>query len=206
MIHSPLVPSHNPQMKTTKLTKSPYFRIEDRFIDSGIPYDQQPPKIHEGPPYDVACVDYILEMLSGGVSLSSILRDDPALPRMGELMGFLRRNTEWWEKYLDARAAQAEVFREKMEEAADPTGDSISDVQRDRLKVDTYKWLMSVSNRDLYGDKKQIDVNQKLDLSAAMQAAEKRVETMQRGVTLEGVLEDEFEDDGDDTLRMLGIE
>lgn len=194
-------------MKTTKLTKTPYFRIEDRFIDSGIPYEQQPPKIHEGPPYDVACVNYILEVLSGGPSLSSILEDDLSLPRMGELMGFLRRNPEWWDKYLDARTSQAEVFREKMQEAADPSGDSFSDVQRDRLKVDTYKWLMSVSNRDLYGDKKQIDVNQKLDLSAAMQAAEKRVETMQRGVTLEGVLEDEFEDEfEDDTLKVLGIE
>ena len=74
VIHTTLVPVHNPRMKTTKLTKTPYFRIEDRFIDSGIPYEQQPPKIHEGPPYDVACVNYILEVLSGGPSLSSIWR------------------------------------------------------------------------------------------------------------------------------------
>jgi hypothetical protein len=194
-------------MKITKLTKRPYYRVEDRFIDSGIPYEQQPVKIHEGPPYDVASVEYILELVSGGLKLSSILEDDPSLPRMGELMGFLRRNPEWWDKYLDARAAQAEVFREKIQEAIDPGDDSISDVQRDRLKFDGYKWLAAVSNRDLYGDKKQIDVNQKLDLSAAMQAAEKRVETMQRGVTLEGVLDDEHDDEPqDDTLKVLGLE
>lgn len=177
-----------------------YHHIVDRFIDSGIPYHLQPKKIHEGPPYDVACIPYILDRIVEGHTLASILRDDPALPRMNEFIQYVRSDPKLYQQYLEAKEARAEVYTDKMVAAAEGVNEKgeevMEDVQRSRLKVDTYKWLAGVSNRQLYGEKKQIDVNTRLDLSEAMEMAERRL--------AEKVIEGEVVDD-DDPLMVLGI-
>lgn len=189
--------------KTLTLPDKRYARIEDRFIDSGLSLAQQPIKTYEGPPYDVALVDFILEQMMEGYSLSAILRDDPTLPRNGEFMTYIRRRPELWQRFLDARHARAEIYRDKFEcsiEGKDEFGNEVlEDVQRSRLKAEGYKFLMMVENRELYGEKKQIDITQKIDLTDAMKAAEQRVQNREK------VIEGEVIKD-DDTLKLLGLD
>ena len=47
-------------------------------------------------------------------------------------------------------------------------------VNRDRLRIDTRKWVMSAHNKR-YGDRKQIEVSNTISITAALQQAEQRV-------------------------------
>jgi hypothetical protein len=54
--------------------------------------------------------------------------------------------------------------------------DSIEDVNRSTLRINTRKWLLGVWNRKRFGDVKQIEQNVNIDLSQAMQEAQARLD------------------------------
>ena len=190
-------------MSESRKKLSAYWRVEDRFIDSGIPYDQLPKKTYEGPPYDVSVIPHIFERMWEGHSLSAILRDDPTLPRHGEFISYIRRYPDLWEMYMDAKVSRAEVMVDRLEYAIngkDNDGERMTeDVQWARLRYDGFKWMASVFNRDAYGEKKQIDVNNRLDLTEAMRHGEARVERLEK--VIEGEILEE-----DEAVRMLGLD
>jgi hypothetical protein len=64
----------------------------------------------------------------------------------------------------------------EMLEIADAS-DSLEDVARSTLRINTRKWLLGVWNRKRFGDVKQIEQNVTIDMGAAMADAQKRVES-----------------------------
>jgi hypothetical protein len=200
---------------STRCLDHDYYRIEDRFIDSGIPLHLQPPKIHEGPPYDVALIHYMIEQIAEGGMLATMLADDPTLPRRNEFMQYISKRPDLKEAYENAREISGHAnmeFSVLAAEGRDKEGSEVMETeQRSKVRSDAYRWAASVLNRKDYGDRKQIDVNQTLDLSDAMRMAEERVARQRERVIRGEVVQELIEvlddvDDSDDVLKAIGVE
>ena len=58
-------------------------------------------------------------------------------------------------------------------EAVDPTSNDT--VNRDKLRIDTRKWLMSAHNKKRYGEVKQVELGGTISITEALAAAQARV-------------------------------
>ena len=68
----------------------------------------------------------------------------------------------------------AETVSAQILEIADAE-DSLEDVARSTLRINTRKWLVGVWNRKRFGETKQVEQTITIDLSEAMAAAQQRV-------------------------------
>jgi hypothetical protein len=108
-----------------------------------------------------------------GESLRTICRDQK-MPARSTVHGWLFEHEAFSDQYARAREVQADtLFDESLEIADDEDGDFIADregdreivrgngvaVQRDRLRVDTRKWMAGKLRPKKYGDKVDIDLN-----------------------------------------------
>lgn len=91
----------------------------------------------------------ICEQIIQGKSLRSICSQED-MPSIPSVYLWISRHKEFSEHYARAKADQAEAMGEDTLEIADK---SDGDVQRDKLRVDTRKWLMSKFAPKRYGDR-----------------------------------------------------
>lgn len=103
----------------------------------------------------------ILGRISTGESLRKICQDDH-LPAAQNVFKFIYRDDEFREQYEEARREQSEWFSEEIIEIADVGS---GDTQRDRLRVDARKWLMSKVLPKKYSDKVDVDLNGEVDIN-----------------------------------------
>lgn len=123
--------------------------------------------------------EWVLERIAIGESLDQVLNRDPRSPDVGRFMRWIMNDETRRNRYYEADAVAAEImFAQDMIRIAD-ADDSMEDVQRSKLKLDTRWKKMAVSNRKRFGDIKQIDQNVTIDLSAAMNAARDRIRTIE---------------------------
>jgi hypothetical protein len=84
------------------------------------------------------------------------------MPHPATVMRWLRINESFRDQYTRAKEEQADYLAEEMLEIADDDGDDekafvgINHIQRDKLKVETRKWIAAKLKPKKYGDK--IDV------------------------------------------------
>ena len=105
--------------------------------------------------------DTICEHIADGRSLRAICADDD-MPSKSTVCRWLARDEAFRDQYAHAREMQADSLfddcldiadgRRAMREGCDP------DVQRDRLAVDTRKW-MAGKLKGKYSDRSHLDVN-----------------------------------------------
>ena len=118
--------------------------------------------------------DWVMERVAQGESLNNILNRDPRSPDVGRFIRWIMNDEERTAKYHKAQEAWSEVMLvEDMLRIAD-ADESVEDVQRSKLKLDTRWRIMAVCNRKRFGDIKQIEQNVTIDLGAAMNAARER--------------------------------
>lgn len=118
----------------------------------------------------------ILDMMSGGSTFAAAVRDLPIELDTGAFMRWIKRDPQRHEAYKEAQEICTEAWAGKALEYAEGA-DSLEDVQRSKLKVDTLKWLISSYNRRRYGDVKQVELGGQISISAALAAAQNRVIT-----------------------------
>jgi hypothetical protein len=102
-----------------------------------------------------ALVPVIAEQLSKGVSLSSICRS----------LGISRRTVQKWRAEDEEIEAVLQEARDdgyddiayRMRETARGNGDSTGDVARDKLIIDSDKWLLGKWDKKRYGERTAID-------------------------------------------------
>lgn len=96
----------------------------------------------------------ICSQIAEGRSLRSIIRDNDSVPTMVTIFNWMANNETFLNQYTRAREQQADAFADEMQDIADnPTGD----YQRDRLRVDTRKWIASKLKPKKYGDKIEVE-------------------------------------------------
>ena len=140
--------------------------------------------------WDMETVEEVLEDLmlcKHGGHLNRIIEDrglDTA-----SFYRLLMRDDLIKEMYEEARQIQAEVMADLIRQIADDgTNDTYVDdrgnvrvdqdvMGRSRIRVDTYKWVMSKLHHKRFGDKIQqdVDVNLKVDIADKLRAGRKRV-------------------------------
>lgn len=98
----------------------------------------------------------ILERISCGESMRRICKDKH-LPNASNVFRFIYRDDEFRKQYERSRTDQAEWLAEEIVDIADV---GCGDTQRDRLRIDARKWLMSKMLPKKYSDKMDLDVTQ----------------------------------------------
>ena len=104
-------------------------------------------------------VTTICERMQAGETLTAICKDED-LPAKNTVLRWLERHTEFQTQYARARTALMDHYADQMVEIAfeGSNTDQVA-VARDRLKVDTLKWIMSKIGHRKYGDKLAIDAS-----------------------------------------------
>lgn len=99
--------------------------------------------------YNEEVAAHICSEISSGRSLRSIC-DDEGMPNKATVFKWLAKHLSFNDQYAKAQEERTTAFAEEIVDIADEiTGDT----QRDKLRVDTRKWLMSKMAPKRYGDK-----------------------------------------------------
>jgi hypothetical protein len=116
----------------------------------------------------------ILEQICSGSTLQAAINDDHRAIDSGAFLRWIKKDPERSTLYKEAKEIRTESWAGKIIEHA-TAEDGLEDVQRSRLVVDTYKWLMASDNRKTYGETKQIDFGGTISITGALAAARSRV-------------------------------
>lgn len=117
--------------------------------------------------------DHIITQLACGQPLKSLLGDDPRNLDYARFLAWVMKDDKRKEMYYDAQRIAAELISTQMLDIADAS-DSIEDVQRSTLRINTRKWYLGVLDRKRFGEVKQIDQTVTIDMVGAMEAARER--------------------------------
>jgi len=123
-----------------------------------------------------AMFERVLTEMTKGRSLNAIVRDDLRDIEYDAFWRWIKRDPQRYERYKEAKELRTEWWAGRIVEIAEAE-DSVEDVARSKLKIDTYKWLMGADNRKQYGDIKQVEVNQSISITAALEQARSRLLT-----------------------------
>lgn len=119
--------------------------------------------------YKEETFNYILEQIELGKSVKAICEEE-GMPSRVTFYRWVDSKPELLNKYVRAKEAMADSMFEELLDIADATGNDmieLSDgrevvnhevVQRDRLRVDTRKWVLSKLNPKKYGDSSKVDL------------------------------------------------
>ena len=116
----------------------------------------------------------ILELLASGYTLTKAVEELPIALDTGAFLRWIKKDHDRAELYKEAKEIRTEAWAGKLVEYAE-AADTLEDVQRSKLKVDTLKWLMAADNRKTYGEVKQVELGGSISITAALNAAQQRV-------------------------------
>ena len=120
-----------------------------------------------------------IEQVYRGRSLRSLVEDDPRLVSYEDFLRWIKRDPQRHERFKEAQEARTEFLAGEILEIADGVGAidpaSSDTVNRDKLRIDTRKWLMSAHNKKRYGESKQIELAGSVSITEALQQAQSRV-------------------------------
>lgn len=116
-----------------------------------------------------------LDGIASGKPLSQVVEEYPVPVDYARMLAWIHKDENRRSRYYEAQAVGAEVVADQMIAISD-AADTVEDVQRSTLRINTRKWLLGVWNRKRYGDIKQIDQTVTIDMGEAMAAAQARVD------------------------------
>ena len=116
----------------------------------------------------------VLELLYSGYTLDNAIKEMPYPIDLGAFTRWIKKDTQRNELYKEAKEIRTEAWSGEIIKHA-KADDTAEDVQRSRLIVDTYKWLMGADNRKTYGDVKSIELGGQISITAALAQAQQRV-------------------------------
>jgi uncharacterized membrane protein YkoI len=119
--------------------------------------------------------EWVITRIADGVPLKEILRSDFRQPEYESFLRWIHKDETRKSRYYEAQEIGAEIIASEILEIAD-ADDTLEDVARSTLRINSRKWLLGVWNRKRFGDVKQIEQNVTIDIGAAMAAADERVQ------------------------------
>jgi hypothetical protein len=121
----------------------------------------------------------VVEDVYRGRSLQSLIQDDHRAISYEDFLRWVKREPSRHERFKEAQEMRTEFLAgEILEiadgvEAVDPTSNDT--VNRDKLRIDTRKWLMSAHNKKRYGEVKQVELGGTISITEALAQAQARV-------------------------------
>ncbi len=100
----------------------------------------------------------ICEWLAEGKSLRAFCRE-PGSPSQSMVYRWLLKHDDFREKYSFAREVQADTLVDEIVEIADANTADVNETQRNRLRVDTRKWVAAKQRPKKYGDRAEVNLN-----------------------------------------------
>lgn len=119
--------------------------------------------------------EWVITRIADGVPLKEILRSDFRQPEYESFLRWIHKDETRKARYYEAQEIGAEIIASEILEIAD-ADDTLEDVARSTLRINSRKWLLGVWNRKRFGDVKQIEQNVTIDIGAAMAAADERIQ------------------------------
>lgn len=121
----------------------------------------------------------VIENIYRGHSLRSLVENDLRVISYEDFLRWIKRDPQRHERFKEAQEMRTEFLAGEILEIADGV-DAIDaacpeTVNRDKLRIDTRKWLMSAHNRKRYGETKQIEVGGSISITEALAQAQSRV-------------------------------
>jgi len=126
----------------------------------------------------LAMFERVLGEMVRGRTLKNVIEHDVRQIDYEAFFRWIKRDPARHERYKEAKELRTEWWAGRLVEIAE-ADDSTEDVARSRLRVDTLKWLMGADNRKTYGDTKQVEINQSISITAALEQARARVQMIQ---------------------------
>lgn len=117
----------------------------------------------------------IMDRLCEGYTLSNALKEDGRNIGEGAFLRWIKKDQERLKLYSEAKEIRTENWAGKILEHAIGEANPLEDVNRSKLVVDSYKWLMSADNRKTYGASQQIEIGGTISISSALEAARARL-------------------------------
>jgi len=121
----------------------------------------------------------VIEDVYRGRSLQSLIEDDHRVRSYEDFLRWVKREPTRHERFKEAQEMRTEFLAGEILEIADGVeaidANSNDTVNRDKLRIDTRKWLMSAHNRKRYGETKQIELGGTISITEALAQAQARV-------------------------------
>jgi DNA primase len=121
----------------------------------------------------------VIEDIYRGRSLQSLIEDDHRLVSYEDFLRWIKRDPQRHERFKEAQEMRTEFIAGEILEIADGVGamdpSSNDTVNRDKLRIDTRKWLMGAHNKKRYGESKQIELGGTISITEALAQAQARV-------------------------------
>ena len=121
-----------------------------------------------------AMFERVLGEMVKGRTLKEVLANDQRTIEYEAFFRWIKRDPQRHERYKEAKELRTEWWAGRIIEIAE-ADDTVEDVARSKLKIDTYKWLMGADNRKTYGESKQVEINQSISILSALEAAQSRI-------------------------------
>jgi len=121
----------------------------------------------------------VVEDIYRGRSLQSLIEDDHRVVSYEDFLRWIKRDPQRHERFKEAQEMRTEFIAGEILEIADGVGaidpQSNDTVNRDKLRIDTRKWIMSAHNKKRYGETKQIELGGTISITEALAQAQARV-------------------------------
>jgi hypothetical protein len=121
----------------------------------------------------------VIEDIYRGHSLQSLIQGDTRVVSYEDFLRWIKRDPQRHERFKEAQEARTEFLAGEILHIADGIEsidpNSNDTVNRDKLRIDTRKWLMGAHNRKRYGETKQIELGGTISITEALAQAQARV-------------------------------
>jgi hypothetical protein len=121
----------------------------------------------------------VIEDIHRGHSLQSLIQGDSRVVSYEDFLRWVKRDPIRHERFKEAQEARTEFLAGEILEIADGVEaidpNSNDTVNRDKLRIDTRKWLMGAHNRKRYGETKQIELGGTISITEALAQAQARI-------------------------------
>ena len=99
-----------------------------------------------------------LPQLAANITLADICREYHTPTDPNKFRAWILRDDTRTSRYYEALSIAADVMEEEIIRISDAV-DTMEDVQRSTLRINTRKFIMAVRNKRHYGETKQVDLN-----------------------------------------------
>jgi hypothetical protein len=135
----------------------------------------------------IACTpeifERILEEMRGGKTLAQVLdihKEGNNYPSLSTVYKYTNNHSEARAQYTQARENCADALADDILRVAEST----LDPQRARNQITARQWLASKIKPKVYGDKLDVDVNNRIDISLAIQQGRQRAQVIDNTMLL----------------------